>query len=74
MDVKLEVKYKLEMDKREWLVLSRALRGCMTPEDKVIAAQLQEQMLVAKSNTLNQMADEAEKAVDNITALKGVAK
>lgn len=68
MDVRLEVKYKLEMDKREWLVLSRALRGCMTEEDKAIAKEMVDRMVMQKASTLNQMADEADKAVDNVEA------
>jgi hypothetical protein len=76
MDVKLEVKYRLELNRDEWLVVSKALREFATcipasghpDEEREIAARLQEQMLAQKHAVLSQMAGEAGKAVASVKA------
>jgi hypothetical protein len=71
MDVKVEVKYRIDLNRDEWLLVSRALRGLLTPNDEASARALQEQMLVQKHNILSQMAEEADKAVGNVAKAKG---
>lgn len=75
MDVKVDIKYRLDLNRDEWLVVSKALRTFADElprdEDREIAAKLQEQMLVQKHNVLSQMSAEAGKAVANVTRAKG---
>jgi hypothetical protein len=74
MDVRVEIKYRLDLSRDEWLVVSKALRTFADElprdEDREIAAKLQEQMLTQKHNVLSQMTAEASKAVGNIEASK----
>jgi hypothetical protein len=76
-DIKLDVKYRMDLNRDEWLVVSKALRayatgGAQTEHptslDRDIAAKLQEQMLNQKASALSQMAQEAERHVDNISS------
>lgn len=78
MDVKLDIKYRLELNREEWIVVSKALRWFAAAETAIpvistdierdVADKLQEQMLTQKHNTLSQMAGEAGKAVANVKA------
>jgi hypothetical protein len=80
MDIKLDIKYRLELNRDEWLVVSKALRAfaddlardsvgdSLQREMGEIAAKLQEQMLAQKHTVLSQMAGEAGKAVANVKA------
>lgn len=87
-DIKLDVKYRLDLNRDEWLVVSKALRAYgpadgvipdpqasglgerarRQAEEWLIARDLQEQMLQQKAATLTQMAQEAERHVDNISS------
>ena len=89
MDVKLNIKYTLELNRDEWLVVSKALRayasspvGEQDPSASAvttierergwreIATKLQEQMVTQKANVLDQMAQEASIAAENVAAAK----
>ncbi len=69
MDIKLLIQYRLDMNRDEWLVVSKALRAfaSTTPNDPEcqIAAALQGQMLQQKHSALSQMTEEAAKHVTN---------
>jgi len=78
VDVRVEIKYRLELNRDEWLVVSKALREFagtspppnITAGEREIASALQEQMLVQKRNALTQMAADAGKAVANVEEAK----
>ena len=55
MDVKVELKYRLDLNRDEWLLVSRALRGQLSIDDEPAAHALQEQMVMQKHNVLSQM-------------------
>ena len=75
-DIKLDIKYRMDLSREEWLVVSKALRviaeggRCpnviLTAAEEEIAEKLQEQMLVQKHNVLSQMTEEAAKPVANL--------
>ena len=89
MDIKLNIKYTLELNRDEWIVVSKALRayaaspvGEQDPSASAvttierergwreIATRLQEQMVQQKANVLDQMAQEANVAAENVAPAK----
>jgi hypothetical protein len=81
MDIKLNIKYTLELNRDEWIVVSKALRvyaasPVESPGDerergfREVATRLQEQMVQQKANVLDQMAQEANVAAENVAAAK----
>lgn len=74
MDIKLDIKYRLELNREEWLVVSKALRafaGDLPRDDaREVAATLQEQMVNQKASVLDQMAGEAQIAAENVLKAK----
>jgi hypothetical protein len=74
MDIKLDIKYRLELNRDEWLVVSKALRafaGDLPRDDaREVAATLQEQMVNQKASVLDQMAGEAQIAAENVLKAK----
>lgn len=66
MEVRIPIRYSLQLERDEFLLISKALRGTLTEEEKPIALQLQEKMLRDKHNQLNDMLAQSQKAIDNI--------
>lgn len=69
MDMRVTWNFRLDIDKHEFRVLSKALRGVLrTDEERAEALELQKRMLRMKHEILQQALAESQKAVDNVDA------
>lgn len=66
--IKTERQYVVSLTKREFLVISKALRGTLKPEELEEARALQVALAVAKHEILKQELNESQKLMDNIEA------
>jgi len=65
-DMRVEMKYTLALTKDELTLVQRALRCLLTAEEQAPALVLQEAILLQRARLLDQMANEADKAAENI--------
>lgn len=69
MDMRVTWSFRLDVDKHEFRILSKALRGALrTDEERAEALELQKRMLRTKHEVLQQALAESQKAIDNIDA------
>ena len=74
MDFRVLTVYRLDLNKDEFNLIQRALRGALTEEEKAEAQALQEKLLIERHSVLSQMAKTSEVAVTNIEAAHEAAK
>lgn len=73
MEVSIAWTYALKLSKAEWILISKALRGALRPEDASDAAELQKKMVREKAAILEQALGEASKAVRNVEAAESAS-
>lgn len=73
MDMRVTWSFRLDVDKHEFRILSKALRGALrTDEERAEALELQKRMLRTKHEVLRQAFAESQKAIDNIDATEAI--
>ncbi len=70
MDVAMLVQWRLIVSSAEWRLVSKALRGVLTDEEKIEALALQEKMMRERAIQAEQLSKEADKAIRNIEESK----
>ena len=66
METKIHWTYALHVNKEEFLLISKALRGNLKDEEKPAALALQEKMVTQKHAILEQVLEESAKVITNI--------
>lgn len=66
METRLMVLYRLSLDGDEFRLVSKALRGLLTDDEKPAALELQAKMLREKHKQITNMLKESQKAMDHI--------
>lgn len=70
MEFRMPFRYSLQLERDEFLLITKALRGTLTVEEKELAVALQEKMMLDKHHMLLQTLEESQKTVDNINKSK----
>ena len=65
--VKTERQFILVLTKHEFLIIGKALRGTLKPDEAQEAAELQVALAKAKHSALEHELHESQKLIDNIT-------
>lgn len=66
METKIHWTYALHINKEEFLLISKALRGNLNPNEVPAALALQEKMVTQKHTILEQATEESAKVIANI--------
>lgn len=66
METKIHWTYALHVNKEEFLLISKALRGNLKDEEKTAALALQEKVVMQKHAILEQVLEESAKVITNI--------
>ena len=66
MDAMILVQWKLVVSTTEFRLIQKALRGALDEDEKVAALVLQAALMRTRAKQAAQLANEAQKAVDNI--------
>lgn len=66
MELRLPMRYTIHLERDEFLIVTKALRGTLNADEKEVALKLQEKMMLDKHSLLVNMVEESQKTVNNI--------
>ncbi len=71
MELELDLAYTLKLSRQELLLISKALRGVLKPEELEAAQELQKRMAALRHKQFEHMLHESKKLMDNLESSKG---
>ncbi len=71
MELELDLAYTLKLSRQELLLISKALRGVLKPEELEAAQELQKRMAALRHKRFEHMLHESKKLMDNLESSKG---
>lgn len=71
MELDVDIAFTLKLSRQELLIISKALRGALKPEELEAAQELQRRLVTLRHKQLEHMLHESKKLMDNLEASKG---